>query len=562
MQPGNEGVASLRALPASAVMQLDPCPHADTASGIDRKFEQAVKLAHVLAEARLDSGRTLREALFLDQRISLWDVVVANMVLYRFPLPFVSGDGQPSWWSQVGYWMRPYRGLAAKFIDHVSRPPVTASDCGRWPSTRRPVLVTCFTRAFYRQLLQPVAEAIVKQGLGDVVVLHGGPPAESWPKERALSIQSIWNHWDDEVDRRHRNLAHHLQRLKNEVLGESQLSSLMKEISRQFGTIKVKNEFVWLFWREFIRLAPQWAVAEHILLRHRPALVISADDADPRCRLYSLSAKAVGVPTLLVQQGLSSQAYPEWRFLSHDKVAAMGERSRRDLTAQGVDPERIVVTGHPGFDTFAGTDPEAAATVRSDLDMPPGNHLVLFASQPGYVGAFDHPKKRMDMIKAVVKVVESMNDVTLVIKPHPGERGRELAALMGRARRVVLVDGAVDIGPLIKACDVFITFFSTTALQALYAGKPVVTIDVPGSGGGGVYIDSEATWVARSGEDIRLHLTTLLSPRREEFQKTRAEARQRFLREMVCVPDGNATDRVMEVVSELLEPKAMTLVSS
>lgn len=562
LQAGNEATMNGSAQPASAAMPFEPRLQMDISAHVDRKFEQAVRLARVLGEVRLDSGRTLREALRLDQRISLWDVVETIMVLYRFPLPFVPEDGQAAWSRRMAYRMRPYRGLAARFRDYVRRPSRTAVGCAEWLAANRPVLITCFTQAFYPQVLQSVAESIAERDLGNVVVLHDGPPSQFLSSSRAVRVQSIWDHWDDGVARQHRSLRQHLLSLKREVLGTSQLSRLMGDISRQFGNIKVKNDLVWLFWREFVRLIPQWAVAKHILARHRPSLIISADDADPRCRIYSLLARAAGIPSLLVQQGLSSRDYPEWRFLSHDTVAAMGERSRRDLTAQGVDPERIVVTGHPGFDTFASTDPGVVADIRNDLGIPREHRLILFASQPSYVGAFDRPQKRTDMIKAVVNVATSMKGVTLVIKPHPGEKRKELAALVGKAEGVVLVDGTVDIAPLIKACDVFITFFSTTALQALYVGKPVITIDVPGSGGGRLYTDSHATWVARSCEDLRRHLTNLFSPQREEFQSTRKEARQRFLREMAYQPDGRAKERVLQVIVDLLGGQDGLAVSS
>lgn len=553
LRAGSNMPLSCNAPQSSVAMPFESRSQTDISVGTDRKFEQAVRLAHALGEARLDSGRTLREALCLDQRISLWDVVETFMALYRFPLRFVPGDGQAAWSERVAYWVRPYRGLATRFRDHIRRLPRTATDCAQWPATGRPVLITCFTQAFYGQVLQPVAESIAKRDLGEVVILHDGSPAESWSNNGAVRIQSIWNHWDDEVGRQHRSMRHQLLRLKGEVLDASQLSRLMDEISHQFGTTKVKNELVWLFWREFVRLIPQLALAEHMLSRHRPALVISADDADPRCRIYSLLARAAGIPTLLVQQGLSFSYYPEWRFLSHDRVAAMGDRSFGDLTSQGVDPKRVVVTGHPGFDTFAATDPDIADKIRNDLGIPYEHRLILFASQPSYVGAFDQSQKRTAMIKAVVKVVGSMKDATLVIKPHPSEKRKELAALVGKAQGVILVDGAASVVPLIKACDVFITFFSTTALQALYAGKPVITIDIPGSGGRQLYSDSQATWVARSPEELTEHVANLLSVNKGEYATVKEVARDHFLREMVCLPDGKASERVLGLVVDLLE---------
>ena len=84
-----------------------------------------------------------------------------------------------------------------------------------------------------------------------------------------------------------------------------------------------------------------------------------------------------------------------------------------------------------------------------------------------------------------------MKGVTLVIKPHPGENKKDLISFLRTRQNIVLVDGSINILPLIKCCDVFVTFFSTTAVQALYADKPVITIDLPGSDGACSYTDSQ-----------------------------------------------------------------------
>ncbi|TKS58502.1 MAG: hypothetical protein EWM72_02940 [Nitrospira sp.] len=526
---------------------------AGDSSAEDRKFELAVELSRALAEAKLGSGESLREALYLGRHISLWDVVTTVMVLYRFPLPFVPIENGTAWMRRLASRLRPYQGLAARFRDFVtSDRRRTDVGCAEWPEGPRTVVVTCFTKSFYHQVLQPVADSIARRHLAKVVVVHGGDLAGARDHAGPVIFHSLWNHWTAEVDQAQRNMQRSLRRLRRELLDRSQFNSLMDGVRSHVGDISVKGELQWLFWREFVRLAPQIAVAEHIVFRHRPALIISADDADQRCRIYSLLARAAGVPTLLVQQGLSFKDYPEWRFLSHDKVAAMGESSRADMKAQGVDPDRIVVTGHPGFDNLVSAEPDVRIRVRKELGIAENERIVLFASQPSYVGAFDQPSRRTEMIKGVVKVVGSLKDVKLVVKPHPGETRRELVTLIGNKQHVVLADGAASIAPLIKTCDVFVTFFSTTALQALYAGKPVITIDIPGSGGGRLYTDSQATWVARSAEELMAHITNLLSAQRAEHLKTKEEARCRFLQEMVHHPDGKATDWVVRLIAGLL----------
>ena len=52
-----------------------------------------------------------------------------------------------------------------------------------------------------------------------------------------------------------------------------------------------------------------------------------------------------------------------------------------------------------------------------------------------------------------------------------------------------------------------------------------------------------------------MHITNLLSPQRAEHLKTKEEARRRFLHDMAHHPDGKATDRVVQVVADLLGPE-------
>ncbi len=89
---------------------------------MDTKFELAVVLSKVLAETKLGSRGSLREAFYLGLHISLWDVVTTILVLYRFPLLFVADDESgAAWMRRLAYLLRPYRGLAARHRLSVPR---------------------------------------------------------------------------------------------------------------------------------------------------------------------------------------------------------------------------------------------------------------------------------------------------------------------------------------------------------------------------------------------------------------------------------------------------------
>ena len=70
----------------------------------------------------------------------------------------------------------------------------------------------------------------------------------------------------------------------------------------------------------------------------------------------------------------------------------------------------------------------------------------------------------------------------LIVKAHPRDDVPALKKLCANYPRIRIVDSQVEVASLIKACDAFITMFSQTTLEALYADKPVININFPGSG--------------------------------------------------------------------------------
>jgi len=296
------------------------------------------------------------------------------MVLYRFPLLFTHNNSNGAWRERIKYYLRPYRGLAARFKDYIiSFPRRTNTACSKWPDVSHTVLFLGFVPTFYRDVLRPVAESLAtKERIQIVVIGERQNLREDVFANEKIRFQSLWEHWNNDAANFAKIMSKQLQVVQNLFFNRTQLETVVQNIVGDFARFALKKEFYWLFWREFKRLIPQIAVAKHILDKHRPTLIISADDADQRCRIYSLLAREKGIPSLLVQQGLTSRAYPEWLFFSQTAVAAMGQTSRGDMIAQGVPSEKIVLTGHPGFDHLALPEPELCTRIRRDLGLLEG----------------------------------------------------------------------------------------------------------------------------------------------------------------------------------------------
>jgi len=519
------------------------------------QFDEAVALFTDLSEAEIEEGMTLRQSLCFGTDVSFWDIAASYLVLYRFPLLFPESV-KPGLFDTLKSYFRPYRGGLARFRDEVrflSR-PVPFPKAFKQDQNRKKVLFLGFVPTFYRDVLKPVVKLMAERKDISIVVIGEDIPMDPIGIETTdVEFQSIWHHWNRESRGTARELVRHLNHFQKVLLSEKGFSRLVDQTSTKPFVKGLKNEFKWFAWRELRRLIPQFVIASEILNRYQPSLVVSADDADQRCRIYSLLSKQMKIPTLLIQQGVSDRNYPEWQFFSQKKVAAMGMSSQNDMIDQGIPPSDIKVTGHPGFDQLVHSGTSLKKRIFKELGIQPGSKMILFASQPYYVGAFSNPDIRREMISAIADACEIQSNTILVVKPHPGENHDKLRQIIGKRRSVLIVEKSAPIIPLIKSCDVLITFFSTTALQALYAGKPVINVKFPGCGGLNLYSDSGATWIAQSSGEIELHLHNLLGRNRIKEIDCKREKIDNFLFDFIYRADGKAASRIVKMADDMMQ---------
>ena len=263
------------------------------------QFKKAGQLFELLGETKLSSKKNLKAEFCFGQDISLWEVVASNMVLYRFPLLFPNSSNTLNWRSMIKYYFRPYRGLLAKYRDSViafSRR--TNASCSNWPQGNQTVLVLGFVPTFYRDTLRPVAESLAsKERISVVVIRENKNCSVIVPESERVKIQSLWSHWDHEVENLSKSMMRQLQIVRNAFFNAMQFPAVAQAMGEDFSGFALMREFYWLFWREFKRLIPQVAIANHILDKHRPALIITADNADQRCRIYSCLLYTSTLPT-------------------------------------------------------------------------------------------------------------------------------------------------------------------------------------------------------------------------------------------------------------------------
>ncbi|HET7292533.1 MAG TPA: CDP-glycerol glycerophosphotransferase family protein [Vicinamibacteria bacterium] len=303
-----------------------------------------------------------------------------------------------------------------------------------------------------------------------------------------------------------------------------------------------------------------WAVRSYeemsaALEATRPGLVLLYAESSGWGRAAVAACRAQGVPTLALQHGI---LYPGYYSYLHgkdetdcprpDRTAVFGEAAKRFLVEQGgYAPESLIVTGSPKFDALLalarGFDREA---LRRGLGVAPGEKLLLVASR--FRAIRETHQSIGSAFPALVAAAAALPGVHLLVKPHPAESGDpyERAIRAAGATRARVLSPRTDLLELLAAMDALVTVESLSAVEALVVGRPVLVLNLP-TNLDEMVEQGMALGVAR-GVDPTDTLRRLLYD--QATARSLAEARERYLGDVAHGVDGQATARILELVSK------------
>lgn len=340
----------------------------------------------------------------------------------------------------------------------------------------------------------------------------------------------------------------------------------------------------------------------HIIRVEKPNIVIVANDVDPPSSAFVRAANSANIPTLLIAEGTISKVIPIRRdFLFYagvisnflhsknrlyllqywikslagelsgepipseyrgegfgtggcTKIAVWGESSKKVLIGKGVDPEKIVTTGNPIFDTFYRKKLDTQK-IREKLNIGVDKKIVVLAPA-GLVELGYWTKKEMgSLVKNVYETTKKLSDTWLVIKPHPRESVKDYEQYLGDKkpeRTTVIKD--IELHPLIAACEILTTDASTVGIEAVAFGKPVVVLnltDKPYAGEPPAILVKEGVALGvLQEEEVKPTVEKLL--RIQKIRKRLMDKRRTFIRKHLYKLDGRASERVANLIKQIV----------
>jgi len=259
--------------------------------------------------------------------------------------------------------------------------------------------------------------------------------------------------------------------------------------------------------------------------------------------------ESLGVKTLIVQHGTPNK-YSLHCFapFEADCFAAWGDFTKKFLVENGVEPERIVVTGGPVFDKTVSLKPDKEK-ICAELGIGPEiKKTIVFTTQGQGAGFRPTAEEIESGIIETSKAAPQHPDVLLLFQAHPGQNVEDIQKVAEKAdhssARVIKYH---DTESLMAVSDGVITFFSTTAIDALILGKPLLLINLTDDREFFPFVPMGAAFGAYTKEEIIPAFKKLIeSP--EELK----DGREKAIPYMVYKTDGKSLERVLNLIERLL----------
>lgn len=130
-----------------------------------------------------------------------------------------------------------------------------------------------------------------------------------------------------------------------------------------------------------------------------------------------------------------------------------------------LNPKSVIITGQPVFENNLKVDSESIDKVYHQIKGNKFHKFILYLSQPGLVESDQIEKK-------ILEISDRHQDWIFVIKLHPNQDLDENIYVTENVYKTK----DIDLKALLYLCDVAITKDSTTGLEAVLIGKPLINI--------------------------------------------------------------------------------------
>ncbi|HEY7164347.1 MAG TPA: glycosyltransferase [Candidatus Binatia bacterium] len=382
----------------------------------------------------------------------------------------------------------------------------------------------------HNRFLVPIMEALACQGMEIIYFTAAAEGAfEITLNHAGLPYKHLFDYATDATARAVAEGYHELRSvLLTKVLGNRTMQSVPIVIQDKVIRGAVEN----------------YHCMNRMLEIEKPALVFALHELNPWGKILGYLSHCHRVPYFTLQEGLYYADLHYYRFHTDYSTACIvwGEECRDVLLRAGCSDDKIYPLGNTHIwnakQEFTSTD--AVLRARAAFNIPANKKIVLFLMSHSNYRAFE--------AAPFLRWMKERGDVVAVFKWHPVAGQEIVDRAMENLRNEISIINVHDFDTysLIGASDVCITVGnSTTGLEALVFGKPLVEIRLPDQP-----YSYSALGVAEQAygfEDLGPTVDRLLS---EGLDQTTAANVEHYLARNFAYRDNATIDRIVDLARE------------
>lgn len=236
------------------------------------------------------------------------------------------------------------------------------------------------------------------------------------------------------------------------------------------------------------------------------------------------------------------------------RICVTNDNLKAALANQGVDLDKIVVTGQPRFDALlASKGKDNKEQIYSRFGLPSQRKLALLLTEAFVEDSLWTAKQREIFVSKVLTAIQATPECVPVVKIHPRESIEGYRGLLEQLslHAVPIAQSEVPLYDLLHASDLVIGVASTTLLEAMVFDKPVIVANLFKEPDRFGFIASGAALCTERPEDLAPAIQSALHD--EKVRAKLAGAREKFVYDHAYIQDGQASRRVANLIIQMIE---------
>ncbi len=336
-------------------------------------------------------------------------------------------------------------------------------------------------------------------------------------------------------------------RFKKEVQAYEASKGFAKEM--QFDGIPFAELFHWKislftekFWPEFAFTIQE---LRSLFESKRPDALVLWSDFVSFERTCALIAREKKIPSFVIQHGVfwDENQKDDWIIgfvpLIVDYIAVWGPVFKKILIKKKVSPKRVAVIGIPRMDFLVEKKFNAKA-FKKKINVKEEDRLIVMAYGSGRGNLHK-------LIKMVSVTLRKFPNTKLVLKMHPVEIKNKYERIIQDIGKNAIVLYNENLYELLDSAEAIITIGSTTGLEAMVLGKPVIIFPNEGEDFS-IYRNTNAVLRASNQKELENSLK-LVFDKGKEFDELEKNM-QKFVFDYGFKQDGMASQRFVKLVKK------------